>query len=118
MIQGKLILCTKREIERLRVTLEKENSNKPMEIKEEKAISINSIMMLLYSKNRQYEVKNLTLKEEGKRVEVEVNYFGHINQLRDTFKEILAFQGFDKVIRYHEDDSGLKKLRFSFNLTK
>ncbi|NLP29100.1 MAG: hypothetical protein GX370_10150 [Clostridia bacterium] len=117
IIQGKLILYAEREKEKVNLPLANEKSSKLYEEKEEE-ITLNRIMMLLYSKNRQYEVKSLSFKEDGRALEVEVHYLGNINHMREEFKDLLAFSGFEKVRSYQEDDSGLKKLYLSFALNK
>lgn len=118
LIQGKIILGAKRENEKSALAVVNEEVCKPLERKEESSISINSIMELLYSKNRQYTVNNLSFKQEGRILEVEVSYYGTISHMREEFKDIMSFTGFKEVKSYQEDDQGLKKLCLSFVLEK
>lgn len=114
LIQGNLILCAEREKENLDIELEKMKSYKLSESNEKKSVSLSDIMKLLYSNNRRYEVKELQFLEDSRMLEVEVNYFGSIHHMREEFDDIMTFTGFQKVKSYQEDNSGLKKLCFSF----
>jgi len=118
LIQGKLILCAEREKEKLTSTLINESSYKTMGKNVEESIKINRLMELLYSKNRQYEVNNLSFKEEGQILEVEVNYSGTIDHMREEFKVLMSSAGFQKIESYQEDDKGRKKLCLSFVFEK